>query len=389
MKHSIKRGRPAASRGAGGGAVVMAALSLPGVWLAPAHAETAPEKGVIAFKYLHYEDSQPGFDRIRVNSPSLYLMTPIGSQWSIEGSAVIDSVSGATPRWQTAVSSASVMHEERKAADIKVTRYFNRSSYSLGVSTSHEHDYVSNALSLGGSWSSDDNNTTWNVGIGGSADQINPTDGGVPNVSGKTKQTGELIAGVTQALSSNDLVQVNLTYGAGHGYYDDPYKLLDTRPDRREQAALLGRWNHYLVGDQSTLRATYRFYRDSYGITAHTVQGEWAKPVSETLILTPAIRLYTQSAANFYATALNDENGRPVLPDPPPGQLNSGDQRLSAFGAVGLSLKAEYRLSALWTVDAKFEAYEQRANWRVGGAGSTGLDPFRARAVQLGASRKF
>ena len=388
-KCRIQRSRPAATQAHGRGAVVMAALSLPGVWLAPAHAETAPEQGIVAFKYLHYEDSQPGFKRITVRAPSLYVMTPIGSQWAVEGSVVVDSLSGATPRWQTAVSSASAMDEERMAADVKVTRYFERSSYSLGASTSHEHDYVSDALSLSGSWSSSDNNTTWNLGVGGASDRIDPTEGGVAGVSGKTKRTGELIVGVTQALSSVDIVQLNLTYGKGRGYYDDPYKLLDARPGKREQAALLGRWNHYLAGDPSTLRASYRFYRDSFGITAHTLQGEWAKPISEALTLTPSVRLYTQSAAKFYAVAREDETGLPVLPDVQPGQLNSGDQRLSAFGAMALGLKAQYKLDALWTVDVKFEAYEQRSNWRVGGTGSTGVDPFRARFLQVGASRRF
>ena len=69
------------------GAVVTAALSLPGVYVGAVHAGGAPEKGVIAFKYLHYQDSQPGLKRIKVDSPSLYLLAPVGSDWSVEGSA--------------------------------------------------------------------------------------------------------------------------------------------------------------------------------------------------------------------------------------------------------------------------------------------------------------
>jgi len=75
------------------GAIIAAALALPGVC---AHAENAPEHGVVAVKYLHYQDSQPGLKRIKVDSPSLYLLAPVGSDWSVEGSAVVDTVSGAT-----------------------------------------------------------------------------------------------------------------------------------------------------------------------------------------------------------------------------------------------------------------------------------------------------
>lgn len=371
------------------GAVVSAALSLPGVYVGSVHAAGAPEKGVIAFKYLHYQDSQPGLQRIKVDSPSLYVLAPVGSDWSVEGSAVVDSLSGATPRWQSTVSTASTMHEERKAGDVKVTRYFERSSYAIGASHSAEHDYVSNAVSLEGSWSSADNNTTLNVGVAGASDRIHPVNGGQQNVSNETRKTVELIVGVTQALSASDLAQVNLTYSHGTGYFSDPYKTLDFRPRQRTQGALLARWNHHFDDDRSTVRLSYRFYRDSYRINAHTVQAEWVKPVTSSFTLTPLVRLYSQSAASFYVDSQTDPAGFPIFPDVAPGQLNSGDQRLSAFGAITLGLKAEVRITPLWTVDGKLEGYEQRSNWRVGGQGSTGLDPFRATFVQFGTSRRF
>src|ERR1035437_2844157 len=142
----------------GMGAVVLAALALPGVWH-DAHAETAPEDGVIALKFLHYQDSQPGLQRVAVEAPSIYVLLPLSPHWSAEGSGVIDSVSGATPRWHTAISSASKMHEKRVAGDVKVTHYGERSSMALGVSRSTEHDYRSNGASFDASLSSEDNNT--------------------------------------------------------------------------------------------------------------------------------------------------------------------------------------------------------------------------------------
>jgi hypothetical protein len=182
---------------------------------------------------------------------------------------------------------------------------------------------------------------------------------------------------------------LNATYSQGKGYYNDPYKTLDERPRARKQAAILARWNHYLEDDKSTLRGSYRLYRDSYGIRAHTFQGEWAKPLNEQLTLTPLLRYYSQSAARFYTDAQYDATGFPVFPNPAPGELNSGDQRLSAFGAVTVGLKADYKLTPDWSVDGKFEHYEQRSDWRLGGQGSTGLDPFRATFVQFGANYKF
>jgi hypothetical protein len=371
------------------GSVVLAALALPGVWLPAAHAEGAPENGLVAFRFLHYEDSQPGLKRITVNSPSLYLLLPVGADWSVEGSQVVDQVSGATPRWQTSVSSASVMREDRAAFDVKVTRYFNRSSYSAGLAHSQEHDYKSNTLALNGAWSSLDNNTTWNIGLASTEDAIQPTNGGVNNIGKQKKRGDEFLLGLTQAVSTTDLVQVNLTLNAGEGFYNDPYKLADQRPERRKQAALLGRWNHHLEADGSTLRGSYRYYRDSFGVKAQTAQVEWAKPLSERLMLTPLLRYYSQGAARFYVAPQFDAGGNFVVPTPAADQLNSGDQRLSAFGAFTLGLRGDFKLSDDWALDASVQAYQQRGDWRWGGNGTKGLDTFRATFVQLGARRRF
>ena len=56
-------------------AMALQLLAAPDVALA----DSAPERGLVAFKYLDYLDSQPGFDRIRVKAPSLLVMKPLSS----------------------------------------------------------------------------------------------------------------------------------------------------------------------------------------------------------------------------------------------------------------------------------------------------------------------
>ena len=108
--------------------------------------------------------------------------------------------------------------------------------------------------------------------------------------------------------------------------------------------------------------------------------------------LTPSVRLYSQSAAKFYFDPVYDPDvGAPYPPgyftNPP--EFISADQRLSAFGAITVGLKLGVQLAPGWAMDLKAERYEQRSNWRVGGSGSPGLDPFRATFVQLGINKKF
>jgi len=375
------------ARGDKAGAIIAAALALPGV---VAHADSAPEHGEVAVKYLQYQDSQPGLDRIKVTAPAVYVLAPLSPKWAVEGSFVSDSVSGATPRYHTAISGATPrMTDERHAGDIKVTRYAERSSYSLGVSKSKEHDYDSSAVSLGASFSSDDNNRTWNIGLGYASDKIGSTNDATLH---ERKRTTELMFGVTQAWTANDLVQLNLTFNSGRGFYSDPYKEPDIRPRQRDQGILLARWNHHFADLNASLRTSYRFYHDSFGINAHTLGAEWVQPLSTMFTVTPSLRLYSQSAAKFYFDPVYDPDvGAPYPPgyftNPP--EFISADQRLSAFGAVTVGLKVAVQFTPEWSSDLKLERYEQRSSWRVGGNGSPGLDPFRASFVQLGLNKRF
>jgi hypothetical protein len=373
------------------GAVVAAALTLPGV-IAPlqVRAESAPERGLVAIKYLDYQDWQPRLNRINVHAPAIYALVPISPKWSAEGSFVVDSVSGASPRWHTSVSGATKrVYDKRHAGDVKVTRYEERSTYSLGFSKSREHDYDSTAFSADASFSSDDNNRTWNVGLGYAHDKIGST---IDKTLNKRKRTTELMVGVTQAVSAADLVQVNASFNTGRGYYDDPYKSLDKRPNMRNQLVLLGRWNHYVGSLGATLRTSYRAYHDTYGIDAHTLGADWVQPVNSWFTVTPSVRLYTQSAADFYADPVYDAQFGAPFPkgyftNPP--KLFSADQRLAAFGAVTVGMKFAAQLSPDWSTDFKVERYEQRSEWRPGGGSSFRLTSFGATFLQVGLSKRF
>ena len=375
-----------ARRGDKAGAIIAAALALPGVL---AHADSAPEHGVVAMKYLKYNDRQPGLDRISVNAPSIYVLAPLSPQWAVDGFLVSDSVSGATPRYHTAISGATPrMSDHRVAGNVQVTRYFDRSNYAVGLARSSENDYVSTAGSFNASFSSDDNNRSVFFGLGYAGDQISSSNDATLQ---ETRRTAELLVGVTQAWTANDLIQLNLTLNRGRGYFSDPYKEPDNRPRERNQTIMLARWNHFVADYGASVRSGYRYYHDSFGINAHTLTTEWVQPVGQ-FTITPSLRLYTQSAASFYFDPVYDPDvGAPYPPgyftNPP--KYISADQRLAAFGAVSVGMELAYQIDRNWLIDLKAVYYEQRTGWRVGGNGSTGLDPFSATWVQLGLETRF
>ena len=353
-----------------GQAILAAALSMP--FLDAAHAETAPESTVVSFKYLDYRENQPDTDRIKVRAHAISLLMPFAEDWSVQASYTKDIVSGASPRYWT--KGAASMRDDREAKDIAVTRYFPHDTLSIGASLSEENDYRSQGVSLSGTHSSEDKNTTFNYGVAFTHDDI--TSRGLD----ENKHRVDLAIGVTQVLTQRDIVQLAVTDSQGKGFFSDPYKLMDSRPDSRRQNTVMLRWNHFISGPDATLRLSYRYYTDSWSVKAHTFGAEYVQPLGDGWMLTPNLRLHDQSAARFYVDQADF---------PGTGNYVSFDQRLSAFGAHTYGLKISKTFEQNWTVDLKYERYMQRTNWRLFGNGSPDLDPFNANMYQLGVSYRF
>ncbi len=371
-----------------GTALFAAAMALP--LSNSVFAEAAPEKGIVAFKYLNYEDrdSNPDQERISVNAFSVMGMAPIAGKWSITTTYTNDSVSGASPSGHSEyspnfISGASKIHEQRQAVDLGVTHYFQRGTVTLGQSYSSENDYISRGYSAQGTLSTEDKNTTFALGGSYTTDTISPT--GLTDIYDNQivfdKRTVAWFAGITKVLTKSDIVQLNLGYSRGMGDFTDHYKNFDKRPERRESETVMTRWNHHFDGSDGTSRLSYRYYTDTFGIHAHTFGLEYVQPVVNEWTVIPSIRYYSQTAADFYSPT--------GVPLPPPEAYCSLDQRLSSFGALTFSIKVEKRIAKEWLVDAKYENYEQRAGWSMTGGGDKGLASFSARFIQLGLSREF
>lgn len=388
-----------------GALFVAAAMTLPSVQFASA--ETPPERGTVSFKYLNYQDSQSGDtartsgmsrDRIGVNALSVMGVMPFAGKWSVGVSFLEDSVTGASPAYHSsgfpaknnATSGAS--GELRHAVDLELTRYYPQGSMTVGSSYSKESDYISRSASLQGSLLSEDKNTTFTLGGSYNDDLIDLNRPNVvtvkQQVAGEKKQVAAAIVGMTRVLTKQDIVQLTLGYSYGSGYYTDPYKDPDNRPRNRNNTTFFTRWNHHFDGLDGTGRISYRYYSDTFGIRAHTLGAEYVQPLRRGWTVTPLLRLYTQSEADFYVSAASAETA--TIPTPPGGAVYyTEDQRLSAFGALTFGLKVSKQLSSDWLVDLDIERYEQRDEWSQIGKGDPGVATFHARTIKVGLSRQI
>ncbi len=363
-------------------ALFAAALTLPGLaaTLVQAQAASVPTQTSLELQYSHYQEFQPRAERMEISAPSLFVIAPVGDQWAANLFLTTDSMSGASPLYHDTLSGASgeSINDFRKAGSINFTRYFERAALRFGGAYSSEDDYIGRSLNVGASFDSEDRNTSYDFAIAVNRDGIDSTNGVAEQ---ETRRGEQLSVGLTRVLSPSSIIAASLGFAHGSGYFNDPYKPLDKRPDGRDETTLLVRYNKYYNNADAALRLSYRYYQDSWALDAHTIDAAWEQNLAHDFILTPSLRYYSQGKADFYV-------------DPPfgvgfsPNRNYSADARLSAFGAWDLGLKLGLPEFAGWRAEIKFEFYRQKNSWALG-SGPAELAPFSARTWQLGLRHSF
>jgi hypothetical protein len=344
--------------------------------------------------------------RMRVTEPVAWFKLPVGERWEWGASATVDMVSGASPQIvsnlsgkPTQILTGASITDRRKAYDTNLTRKYGAlNEHTLGVSfaRSDEEDYESKAYGLNATFDFNERNTTLALGLGRRDDVVMS----VTNRSLRAdRDVNEVLVGVTQLIDRNTIIQSNLTHTRQRGYLSDPYKLTltrfttvgppgppfalvgDTRPDSRASWAWLTRGKRALPTVGAVVSAEYRYYRDDWGVRAHTLAGSWLQRVDDTFSVDLGLRYYTQSKANFYRQQL-------VRPLP---TYTSSDQRLATFGALEPSAKLIARLSDAATLDVGVSRYRQRGQWRTGGKVADGevFEPLSATLINVGLVWRF
>jgi len=249
----------------------------------------------------------------------------------------------------------------------------NRRNY--GFNVSKEYDFTSigaNAL-----WQHDANqkNTTYTYGFNLEFDEIDPV-GGVPDPltsmydqmkgdSSDSRNVIDLLFGVTQVINRSSLFQVNLSLSESDGYMTDPYKLVsvvdddsgqpidqlfESRPDSRSRQSLYGKYRKTL-GNDDIFTASYRYMTDDWGIDSNTFDFTYRFKFGSGYYLQPRLRLYDQTAADFFNYFLLES-------DPVPSYA-SADYRLGEMEAttVGIKFGREVDRQHSWSV--RLEQYVQ------------------------------
>ena len=306
------------------------------------------------------------------------------------GIQTITTPSGKTQTVSAGQLPTTAFHDTRAAFDADwVQPVGTLFSAQTGGSYSLEKDYESVGVSEKLSIETSHRLTTWSVGGGFNQDAVFPV-GGTPvgltsggeltGVTRNSKQLASGLIGVSQVLSRRWMVGVDVTRTVERGYLTEPYKIVslldpvtqdpvghvtELRPASRQRTDVLGSSVYHL--DRDVVYVSYRYYWDDWHVRSNTLDFRYRNERENGSFLQPHVRLYTQTAAEFFTLGL--ENGA-ALPE-----FATSDQRLSHFNSVTLGLTYGFKLPNYpgeFTVRGEYIGQFGPVNLNAGEAGDEG-----------------
>ncbi len=345
-----------------------------------------------------------GNGRVSAVEPSVYASRQLQDDQRLDLRLVLDVLTGASPNGAHASSTAQTFTTPSgkdsyttKAGETPLDDTFQDARVSFGVdwevgidrlsritwggSFSNEYDYRSLGLSATYARDFNNRNTTLSTAVAFNNDTIEP-EGNIPSVlqpmvvaGGQQNRDGtdddktitDFMVGVTQVISRQTIMQLNLSFGQTDGYQNDPFKIVtvvdpasglpatvsgssffdtattgnrpyvyESRPDTRDRTVLYFKTVHHF--DEDVINFSYRYYDDDWEITSHTLDLRYRYELEDSY-LQPHIRYYTQDAAEFYTHNLK----LGVDVDPATGAVSrdyaSNDYRLAELETVTVGLK--------------------------------------------------
>ncbi|MGD7036852.1 DUF3570 domain-containing protein [Methylotuvimicrobium buryatense] len=336
--------------------------------------------------------------------------------------------------------------EVRKEGSFNLTYEWDEATVSAGGGLSIENDYESRFANLGMTLDFNQKTTTVSGGLSyansstsallnhDAQNYINTSayDGALPglqpryakleavpfgqNVLRGKREDWTVNLGLTQIVTKSALAKFGASYTRSTGYLSNPYKavtaifidsnvsgqcdfgldcpadvryvgqskaFLEQRPELRNQWSFDTGWVQYINPLDAALHFDYRFYFDDWGINAHTFDADWVQPLGLGWSVTPRVRYYSQSEADFYTPFLiagpsddpgnaRDSSDNSKLPT----QTFSSDHRLSGFGALSGGVTVSKQFTKGVRLDASVEYYMHRGDWKIGGGGEPAYADF-------------
>jgi len=276
-----------------------------------------------------------------IDGPSVLVRKGIGPQVSVSGQYYVDSVSAASV---DVLATASPYEEERNEYTFGIDYLHDKSILSLGFTNSTENDYEANTLYFSVSQEFFGGMSTVTMGYASGWDEV----GRVGNDSfSEEADRRNYQLGLSQVITRNSLVGLDLEVVTDEGFLQNPYRqnrYIDPNdstsflyqperyPETRTSTSVALRALYYLPY-RASIRGEYRYFSDTWGINAHTIELGYVHGLNQHWTLEGSVRYYAQSEADFYSDLFPFENSQTHL---------ARDKELSSLSGTTLAVGAVY-----------------------------------------------
>jgi hypothetical protein len=322
--------------------------------------------GTLAMRGVYYKERAT-----RVMQPMLDAMFDAGVHGVATGHFLVDAITSASA--SSGAANAEPFTERRYEAGLGYTHEFDPFTVAVDAKYSTESDYKSRYASARGQVELGQKNTVLGLGVGVSFDTVSAagTQGPVqltlrcdamrPGATSCPLHTYLVYASASQIVSPEAVVGVSVDVSALRGYQSNPYRqaiagetlVAERHPTDRNRQAFAATGRYYEPRTRTALIGSYRYYRDSWEIHAHTPELRIVQEIGYTIDASLRYRYYTQDGASFFRS-------RYPADDPQMAQFVSDDVKLSSFsghtieGKVGV-LGEAFGFGGRWAA-ARFES---------------------------------
>jgi hypothetical protein len=278
---------------------------------------------------------------VEVTGPSILVRKGDSRNYSVSGNYYVDSISSASV---DVVTQGSPYAEERTQKSLSVDYLHANTLLSLGYTNSDESDYRADTASFSIIQTLFGDLTTVTLGYNLGMDTVGRH--GDPAFDAEVDRR-QYRLGLSQILTKNLLMTMNLETVTDEGYLNNPYRSVryldagsplgysyqpEAYPRTRTSNALAAGLRVFLPY-RAALGGTYRYFLDDWDIQAHTLDIEYTHPFGDHWTFDLGYRYHTQTAADFYSD---------LFPYADAQNFMARDKELSAFNDHSIGIGASY-----------------------------------------------
>jgi hypothetical protein len=282
---------------------------------------------------------------LNVDGPSILVRKKFGESFSVTGSYYVDAISSASIDVVTTASPYTERHVEK---GLTLDYLHGKTTYTVGYMNSEESDYKSDTMSFGLSQDMFGDLTTVSIGYSQGWDTVGKR-GDAAFVQDVDRRSYRV--GLSQVLTRSMLLSLNYESNTEQGYLHSPYRSMrfnipgnsygygpEVYPETRTGNAGAARLKYFLPW-KAAVEGGYRFYSDTWGITAHTASIEYTQPMWGKWVFNGSYRFYTQTGADFYSDLFPNANYQNFM---------GRDKETSAFSDNSIGVGASYEFPVTW-----------------------------------------